>query len=144
MRNLANLCSVPDPLPETVHLPVAYFQRRGIRFDAPGLLNIAADSRWGYLVTLICRTHDQQEAGIAGKVEFRPITVESGAWICSGALLYNCTVGKNSVVAAGTVLRSQVVGPGVMVAGNPAKIIARWEEGGWQYLPVANHKRFLY
>ena len=140
MRNLANLCSVPDPLPETVHLPVAYFQRRGIRFDAPGLLNIAADSQWGYLVTLICRTHAQEEEGIAGKVEFRPITVESGAWICSGALLYNCTVGKNSVVAAGTVLRSQVVGPGVMVAGNPARVIARWQIGRWIYLPGVNRR----
>ena len=142
MRNLANLCSVPDPLPETVHLPVAYFQRRGIRFDAPGLLNIAADSIWGYLVTLICRTHAQEFVqGIAGPVEFRPITVESGAWIYSGALLYNCTVGKNSVVAAGTVLRSQVVGPGVMVAGNPARVIARWQVGRWLYLPWEFQRR---
>ena len=134
MRNLANLCSVPDPLPETVHLPVAYFQRRGIRFDAPGLLNIAEDSVWGYLVTLICRTHALEEEGIAGPVEYRPITVKSGAWICSGVLLYNCHVGANSIVSAGTVLRSQVVGPGVMVAGNPARVIARWRVGGWVYL----------
>ena len=141
MRNLSNLCSVPDPLPETVHLPVAYFQRRGIRFDAPGLLNIAEDSQWGYLVTLICRTHALEEESVAGKVEFRPITVESGAWICSGALLYNCTVGKNSVVAAGTVLRSQVVGPGVMVAGNPARVIARWQVGRWLYLPWEFQRR---
>ena len=144
MRNLANLCSVPDPLPETVHLPVAYFQRRGIRFYAPGLLNIDEDSQWGYLVTLICRTHAlEEEEGIAGPVEYRPITVESGAWICSGVLLYNCTVGAGSIVSAGTVLRSQVVGPGVMVAGNPAHVIARWQVGRWVYLPGEFQRELL-
>jgi acetyltransferase-like isoleucine patch superfamily enzyme len=37
-------------------------------------------------------------------------------------------------VAAGTVVRSQEVKPWVMVAGNPAKVIARFVDGTWQYL----------
>ena len=92
-------------------------------------------------LTLICRTHALEEEGIAGPVEYRPITVESGAWICSGVLLYNCTVGAGSIVSAGTVLRSQVVGPGVMVAGNPARVIARLQDGKWLYLPGEFQRR---
>jgi len=39
-------------------------------------------------------------------------------------------------VAAGTVVRGQDVAPGLMVAGNPARVIARWTGEQWEYLPT--------
>ena len=135
MINLSRLSSVPDPLPDGVKLPREYFVKRGTRFDYPGALNIAWDSYWGYLVLVLCRSHHLEKLGRLGPVELKGVTVESGAWICSGSLLHNCYIGAGSIVAAGSVVRGQTVAPGVMVAGNPARVIARWDGERWAYLP---------
>jgi len=60
------------------------------------------------------------------------VIVKNHAWIGSGALLYNCVIGEGAVVAIGSVVRSCEVAPRVIVAGNPAKVIARWDDG-WVY-----------
>jgi len=49
-------------------------------------------------------------------------------------VLYNCHVGEGAVVSVGSVVRSRDVPPWTMVEGNPARIIARYEEGEWIYL----------
>ena len=54
---------------------------------------------------------------------FSPVVIEDGVWIGAGAIiLAGVTVGKKSVVAAGSVVTKDVP-PGVVVAGNPAKIL---------------------
>jgi maltose O-acetyltransferase len=63
------------------------------------------------------------------------VTVEANAWIGSFCVLAGCRIGADAVVAVGSVVRGQVVGPGVLVAGNPARVIARWNGSSWIYLP---------
>lgn len=58
------------------------------------------------------------------KIEFGyPIVVEDNVWIGgSSTVLPGVTIGKNSVVAAGSVVTKDVP-PNVVVGGNPAKVI---------------------
>lgn len=52
-----------------------------------------------------------------------PITIENGAWIGAGAIiLAGVTIGRHSVVGAGSVVTRDVA-PGSVVAGNPARPI---------------------
>lgn len=62
-----------------------------------------------------------------------PVTIGSGSWLGSGCVvLPGAVLGRNVVVAAGSVVRGQVPDFAV-VAGAPARIVRRWEPGtGWQ------------
>jgi putative colanic acid biosynthesis acetyltransferase WcaF len=52
-----------------------------------------------------------------------PITIGSGVWICAGAFIGpGVTIGDNSVIGARAVVMKDVP-PGVVVAGNPARVI---------------------
>lgn len=58
----------------------------------------------------------------------KPITIEDGCWICSGATICGgVTIGKNSIVAAGAVVVHDVR-EGVIVGGGPAKVIRKIDE----------------
>lgn len=130
--NLAALSAIRGELPPTVHLPLEYFQTRGIVMDCKGPLEISAESHWGIGVRVLTRSHEFGNSGPEAVVP-RPVIVERDAWIGSYALLYNCRIGEGAVVAAGAVVRSCEVAPGVMVAGNPARVIARYSGGRWVY-----------
>lgn len=57
----------------------------------------------------------------------KPVVLGPNVWVCAGAMvLKGVTIGANSVVAAGAVV-SRDVPPGVVVAGNPARIV-KWLE----------------
>src|SRR5204863_7653015 len=52
-----------------------------------------------------------------------PITIGHGVWIAAGAFIGpDVTIGDNSVVGARAVVMKDVP-PGVVVAGNPARVI---------------------
>ena len=52
-----------------------------------------------------------------------PIIIENGVWIGAGAIILpGVTIGPNSIVGAGSLVRKDVP-PRTIVAGNPAKII---------------------
>ncbi len=54
----------------------------------------------------------------------RPIVIEDGAWICMGSIiLKGVTIGKNAIVAAGSVVVEDVP-PNSVVGGNPARVLA--------------------
>jgi acetyltransferase-like isoleucine patch superfamily enzyme len=81
----------------------------------------------GLNVSLLTGTHDprlfghdrQHEIPLAG----RDIVIKEGAWIASNAtVLGPCTIGAHSVVAANSVVLSDVP-PYTMVAGNPARVV---------------------
>ncbi len=130
------LFEIVGALPATVEFAEKYFYDRHIFLDCRGPLTINKDSRWGYNITVITQSHYMgSHAGAEGwgAVIDRPVTVDRNAWICSNALLYNCHIGEGAVVGLGAVVRSQDVAPYVMVAGNPARVIARMVEGAWVY-----------
>jgi acetyltransferase-like isoleucine patch superfamily enzyme len=134
--NLGAFAGKIRDLPATVGLPWDYFARRGIFLDCRGPLTISATSRWGYMVQVFTESHDLSQWPALGPVIPYGVTVDEQAWIGSQALLSGCHIGIGAVVAAGTVVRGQDVAPLVMVAGNPARVIARWQDGDWHYLPV--------
>jgi maltose O-acetyltransferase len=89
-------------------------------------LVIHRQSCWGPGVVVLTQSHDIT-SGSMGPVRSYGVTVDAWAWIGGYALLTGCHIGEKAVVAAGTVVRGQDVAPGVMVAGNPARVIARWD-----------------
>jgi len=123
-------------LPASCQLPASYFAERFCNLDGRGTLIVDASSKWGFFVTVITLSHDLingTDDPQWNTTADRPVIVRANAWICSGAWLYNCEIGEGAVVAMGTVVRSQIVAPHVMVAGNPAQVIARFVDGQWHY-----------
>ncbi|RLU80472.1 acyltransferase [Streptomyces griseocarneus] len=61
-----------------------------------------------------------------------PVTIGSGSWLGTGAvILPGARLGRNVVVAAGSVVRGEVPDHAV-VAGAPAKVVRHWDpEQGW-------------
>jgi acetyltransferase-like isoleucine patch superfamily enzyme len=123
-------------IPETCGHTARYFRERGCRIDFRGGVTIHPDSRWGYFITVISKSHQRipNDLIVDGALVDRPVIVDKDAWICSGALLYNCHIGEGAIVSVGCVVRTQDVRPFVMVAGNPARVIARQVDGRWEYL----------
>jgi putative colanic acid biosynthesis acetyltransferase WcaF len=72
-------------------------------------------------VYLCAGTHDHTKPNLP--LQRPPITIGSGVWICAGAFIGpGVTVGDNAVVAARSVVVKDVPA-GMIVGGNPAKII---------------------
>lgn len=60
----------------------------------------------------------------------RPVTLEDNVWVGAHALvLKGSTVGRNSVVGAGAVVRGEVPSD-VVVVGNPAQVVKHLSPGG--------------
>jgi acetyltransferase-like isoleucine patch superfamily enzyme len=110
--------------------PPEYYADRDIQIDGRGEIHISPSSNWGVGIMVITASHDPDNFGA---VVYRPVVVKDKAWICSGAMLYNCTIGEGAIVAAGCVVRSRDVPDWTMVEGNPARIIARYIDGMWIY-----------
>ncbi len=56
---------------------------------------------------------------------FKKVVIKENAWICIGSVISpGVTIGKNAIVAAGSVVTKDVPDD-VMVGGNPAKIIKK-------------------
>lgn len=114
-----------------------YFGDRHIWLDRRGTLLIDPTSEWGYFITVITQSHETahwKEDGFQAQQVDRPVIVERNAWILSNSILYNCIIHEGAVVALGSVVRSQEVMPWTMVAGNPARIVARYADGKWNYV----------
>lgn len=114
-----------------------YYTMRNIQLDQRGTLVIHETSQWGFNITVFTASHstrDWKEAGFSSVITNRPVIVERAAWICSNSILYNCKICEGAIVAIGSVVRSQEVRPWTMVAGNPARVVAHYIDGAWQYV----------
>lgn len=81
----------------------------------------------GPRVTLVTGTHRIDPTGLrsAGDGYAKDITIEDGAWIGAGSIIIGgCTIGKKSVVGAGSVIVSDIPAETIAV-GNPCKPIKR-------------------
>ena len=90
-----------------------------------GSIVIEDDVFFGYDCQVLAATHDPFLRGRERAAKSIPLTVtiKSGAWIASGAILIgNCTIGRDAVVSAGAVVTGEVP-DGCIAAGNPAEII---------------------
>lgn len=76
-------------------------------------------------VTLVTGTHRIDPAGsrVAGDGCSLPIKIGQGSWICTGStILGGTTIGPNSVVAAGAVVKGEFPARSV-IGGVPARVI---------------------
>jgi len=80
---------------------------------------------FGHRVKIIARGHDYKMFNLERqrKVIEKPIHIKKGVWIGSDAIILSgVTIGKHSVVGAGSVVTKDVPDYAI-VAGNPAKIL---------------------
>lgn len=64
--------------------------------------------------------HEERTAGYERAL---PVTIGDNVWICGGVTITGgVTIGKNSIIAAGSIVIKDVP-EGVLAAGNPARII---------------------
>jgi len=71
----------------------------------------------------------------------RPIVIEDGAWIGAGAIILpGVTVGRRSIVAAGSVVTKDVP-PLTIVGGNPARVIKAIEASDSPAAPSGSQTR---
>lgn len=71
-------------------------------------------------------------SGAAGGWSRKRVWIENNVYVGSRALLYNCHIQENAVVACGAVVRDMIVPAFSMVEGNPARIIGKFENGLWR------------
>lgn len=81
---------------------------------------IEANSRYEHYKHIVTKGHPLQS-----DLHGQTIKIEDDVWIgCKSIILKGVTIGKGSIVAAGSVVTKDVP-EGVMVAENPAKIVKR-------------------
>jgi len=112
--------------------PEHYYAERYTFLDMRGEFHAAQTSQFGFCNRIITATHNIR-TGEFGGVEFnRSVHILPYAWITSFCLLYNCIIGEYSVVSCGSVVSNVIVPPRVIVEGNPAKIVKRWNGNKWK------------
>lgn len=103
------------------------FINSGCRFQDQGQIIIGDESLIGHNVVFATINHDYNPSN-RGTMYLKPIELKERTWIGSHAtILPGVTVGKNSVVAAGSVVTKDVP-PDTIVGGNPAKFLAILED----------------
>ncbi|WP_420823487.1 acyltransferase [Streptomyces natalensis] len=123
----------PDPI---LTLGNGVVLGRGSHVIADVRLTIGDDCFFGpgVYVTTTNHSYDDPEVPVGKQwPRTEPVSIGSGSWIGTGAvILPGARLGRNVVVAAGAVVRGDIPDHAV-VAGAPAKIVRSWDpEAGWQ------------
>jgi acetyltransferase-like isoleucine patch superfamily enzyme len=82
---------------------------------------------FGWGVKILTGTHDFFKEGRTRQTSIlsRPVLIEEGVWVASFSIvLPGSTIGKNSIVSAGSVLHG-IFEPNSFIAGNPAQTIRK-------------------
>ena len=108
---------------DEIRVGLNVFVNQNCTFYDLGGIDIANDVMIGPNVSIITTGHplepSQRRAATIGK----PIVIENGVWIATGAtIIGGVTLGENSVVAAGSIVTNDVL-PNTLVGGNPARVI---------------------
>ncbi|RZF25637.1 sugar O-acetyltransferase [Paraburkholderia sp. UYCP14C] len=99
------------------------FVNQNCTFYDLGGLDIADDVMIGPNVSLITSGHPVEPSQRHAGVTASPIVIGRNVWIAAGAtIIGGVTVGENSVVAAGSVVTTDVPA-NTLVGGNPARVI---------------------
>lgn len=116
--------------PKNLRLGERCFINRNCYLDLHALVTMHDDVVVGHGATIVTTTHSIGPASRrAGPVADLPVVIESGAWLgANTVILPGVTVGAGSVVAAGAVVTTDVP-VNVIVAGVPAKIIRKLDDG---------------
>lgn len=99
------------------------------------LIELGDDVWFGQDVFVCDASHRYQDPDLPVGQQFgahEPVRISAGAWVGHGAIILpGTTIGRNAVVAAGSVVRGEVADHAV-VGGAPAKVLRRFEPGvGW-------------
>jgi len=99
------------------------FINQNCTFYDLGGLDIGDDVMIGPNVSIITTGHPLDPSQRRSVTIGKPIVIERNVWIAVGAIIIGgVTIGKNSVVAAGSVVTKNVP-PNTLVGGNPARVI---------------------
>lgn len=99
------------------------FINQNCTFYDLGGLDIADDVMIGPNVSIITTSHPIAPSLRRVVTLGKPIVIQRNVWIAAGAtIIGGVTIGENSVVAAGSVVTTDVP-PNTLVGGNPARII---------------------
>jgi len=120
---------------------------RPVLLASESILQIGSKVMFGPHVTVVGGNHNTSEIGrfMYDVKEKRPeddrgVLIEDDVWIGSNAvILQGVTVGRGSIVAAGSVVTKSVP-PYAIVAGNPARVI----KFRWDVDTLIRHERMLY
>ena len=108
---------------------------RGSHIVAHQDITIGDDVWTGPYVYITDQNHGYEDADTPIGNQFpvnRPVSIGAGSWLGAGAIILpGARIGRNVVVAAGSVVRGAVPDQCV-VAGVPAKIVREHTKGGWQ------------
>lgn len=86
-------------------------------------ITLGDDVMIGPNVNIITTGHPLAPSERRDRLIAKPIVIENNVWIAAGAtLIGGITVGRNSVVAAGSVVTRDVP-PNTLAGGNPARVI---------------------
>ncbi|MGN8070015.1 sugar O-acetyltransferase [Mucilaginibacter sp. 22184] len=99
------------------------FINQNCTFYDLGGLDIGDDVMIGPNVSIITTGHPLDPSQRRSVTIGKPIVIERNVWIAASAIIIGgVTIGKNSVVAAGSVVTKNVP-PNTLVGGNPARVI---------------------
>jgi acetyltransferase-like isoleucine patch superfamily enzyme len=98
----------------------------GAELHADTLIEVGPDCIIGFATILDTDMHalaPDRRTNPEGHVRTAPVVLEANVWVARGAaILPGVRVGRDSVVAFGSVVTEDVP-PGVVVAGNPARVV---------------------
>jgi acetyltransferase-like isoleucine patch superfamily enzyme len=85
-------------------------------------INIGADAGISWSTNILDGNAHELVVGGVPRPRTRPVWIGDRAWIGAGAIVIGTTIGDGAVVAAGSVVTSEVP-PKVLVGGNPARVL---------------------